>query len=380
VALLGATGSIGRQTLELLRQRRDRFRLVLLTGRTSGAELAAAASEFEVPCVQVEGEAGARAFRADPPPGTELLVGAGSLAGAIGRLAPDLVVNGITGSAGLPPTLAAIRAGADLALANKESLVMAGSLVRRELAQSGSRLLPVDSEHAAIHQCLKGEDPAAVRRIYLTASGGALRDLTPGEIARVGPERVLEHPTWSMGPRITVGSATMMNKAFEIIEAHWLFDLPADRIEVLLHRQSIVHSMVEFRDGNILAQLGVPDMKVPILAALGDGERLPYEAEPFDLAAFRELTFAAPDPERYPALALAYRVLAAGGDAGAVLNAADEVATEAFLAGRLPFPGIVDLVGRVLAEHEPVEPDSLDRVLAADAWARMRAERFLERA
>ena len=257
---------------------------------------------------------------------------------------------------------------------------MAGALVRRELARSATRLLPVDSEHAAIHQCLRGEDPATVRRIWLTASGGALRDLDRAGMAGVGPEQVLAHPTWEMGPRITVGSATMMNKTFEVIEAHWLFGLPAERIEVLVHRQSIVHSMVEFRDGNILAQLGVPDMKVPILAALGDGERLAYGGEPFDLGAFRRLSFEAPDPVRFPALALAPRVLAMGGDSGAVLNAADEWATEAFLAGRLPFSGIVELVARVLDAHEPAPADSLDGVLAADAWARRKAESFLERA
>ena len=380
VAILGATGSIGAQALDLLESRRDRFQVVLLTAHRSGRALAREARRFQVPAAALTHPEGVRAFREGDPPGeTRLFQGKEAVEEALRTLRPDLVVHGIAGAAGLGPTLAALEAGADLALANKESLVMAGALVRARARERGCRILPVDSEHAAVFQCLKGEEGTRdVRRIFLTASGGALRDTPEEKLPAVTPAQVLRHPTWKMGPRVTVGSATMMNKAFEIVEAHWLFDLPAERIRVLIHRQSLVHAMVEFVDGSILAQMGVPDMRVPILAALGWPERLPSRLEPFDPVRFSELTFQVPDPGRYPALDLARKVLEMGGDSGAVLNAADEVGTAAFLEGRIPFPRIVALSRAVLEGHAPRDPASLEDVLETDGKAREQARRILE--
>ncbi len=382
VAVLGATGSIGTQTLDLLEGRGDLFHVVLLSAHRSGKALAGLVRSFRPEAVALTHPEGVRSFRENFPEmgSLRLFQGQGAVEEALRSLEPDLVVHGITGAAGVGPTMAALEAGSDLALANKESLVMAGALVREKALEKGVRILPVDSEHAAVFQCLKGERDGArkVRRIFLTASGGALRDLPPEQLPSVTPEQVLRHPTWNMGPRVTVGSATMMNKAFEILEAHWLFDLPSPRIQVLIHRQSIVHALVEFVDGSILAQMGVPDMRVPILAALGWPERLPSELAPFDPVRFSMLTFEAPDPERYPALALARQVLEMGGDSGTALNAADEVGTEAFLEGRIPFPKIVALARAVLEGHRPKSPASLEEVLEADRKSREEARRILE--
>jgi 1-deoxy-D-xylulose-5-phosphate reductoisomerase len=269
-----------------------------------------------------------------------------------------------------------LRTGRTLALANKESLVVAGEYLMALAARSGARILPVDSEHCAVFQCLDGEPRRAVRRIWLTGSGGPFRTRPLHTFGTITPAEALQHPTWSMGKRITIGSATMMNKAFEVIEAHWLFGVPPSAIEVVLHPQSIVHSMVEFVDGSMLAQCGVPDMRVPILFCLGYPERLPFAFEPFDLRRWRALEFAALEPDRYPAVALAYDTLRLGGDAGAVLNAADEIATAAFLAGQVPFPRITQTSARILRER-PVRPiHSLQDVLDADAEARRWAERL----
>ncbi len=381
VAILGSTGSIGTQALDLLEKRRDLFQVVLLAARKSGRLLAEQAGAFHPEAVALTHPGGAASFREafQGSPTPRIFQGERAVEEALRALSPDLVVHGITGAAGLGPTMAALESGADLALANKESLVMAGALVQAAAREKGAALLPVDSEHAAVFQCLKGEKGSRdVRRIFLTASGGALRDLPEEDLPRVRPEQVLRHPTWDMGPRVTVGSATMMNKAFEILEAHWLFRLSPGQIQVLIHRQSIVHALVEFVDGSILAQLGVPDMRVPILAALGWPERLPSRLEPFDPVRFSNLTFQVPPPGRYPALELARQVLEMGGDSGAVLNAADEVGTEAFLEGRIPFPKIVALSRAVLESHRPRNPSSLEEVLEADRAARERARRLLE--
>jgi 1-deoxy-D-xylulose-5-phosphate reductoisomerase len=270
--------------------------------------------------------------------------------------------------------LAAVRAGKTLALANKESLVMAGSYLMPLCRSTGAVILPVDSEHCAIFQCLQGEPDArgsgragrTVRRIWLTGSGGPFRTRPLSTFTEITPAEALQHPTWTMGPRITVGSATMMNKAFEVLEAHWLFDLAPEQIEVVLHPQSIVHSMVEFVDGSMLAQLGLPDMRVPILYCLGYPERLPFPFQPFDLQRWRKLEFEPVEPERYPAVPLAYEVLRRGGDGGAVLNAADEELTRLFLSGSVSFPAIADRVAAVVRTRAGQPIRSLADVLAAD--------------
>jgi 1-deoxy-D-xylulose-5-phosphate reductoisomerase len=260
-----------------------------------------------------------------------------------------------------------------LALANKESLVLAGGYLRALAAQSGAALLPVDSEHCAIHQCLRSGAPREVRRIHLTGSGGPFRERELATFAAITPAEALRHPTWNMGPRITVGSATMMNKAFEIVEAHWLFDLEPERIEVVVHPQSIVHSMVEFVDGSILAQCGVPDMRVPILYCLAWPDRLPLRFEPFDPVRWARLEFAAVDRQRFPAIELGYEVVRRGGDSGAVLNAADEELTRLFLDGALPFPAITAIAGSILRGRSSRPIRGLDDVIAADAEGRAAA-------
>ena len=283
----------------------------------------------------------------------------------------------MTGAAGLEPALEALRQGSDLLLANKETLVAAGDLVVRVAEESGARILPVDSEHSAIHQAMRGEDPSDVRRLYLTASGGPFVDLPRHRLERITPEEAVRHPTWNMGPKISVDSATMMNKALEIVEAHWLFGIEADRIDVLIHRQSIVHSMVEFVDGSLIAQLGVPSMTVPIRYALAYPRRFPTRQRYFEREAFSTLTFEEPDEERFPALTLGREVARRGGTAGAVFNAANEVAVEAFLEGRTTFDRIVPMVAEVLERSEPISRPTLEDIRRADAWARREAARCL---
>lgn len=368
IAILGSTGSIGTQALALVRDgRRSLFDVVALSAWRRGDALAAQALEFAPDAVAlVDGDA----RPATLPTNTAWHVGTDGVLAMLEATRPDLVLNGITGAAGLAASEWTLRQGLTLALANKESLVMAGPYLMGLAARSGATILPVDSEHCAVFQCLVGERRERIRKIHLTGSGGPFRTRALASFAKVTPEEALRHPTWTMGPRITIGSATMMNKAFEVIEAHWLFDLSPDQIDVVIHPQSIVHSMVEFVDGSILAQLGVPDMRVPILYCLSWPDRTPFDFAPFDPVRFRSLEFAPVEAERYPAIGLAYDVLRRGGDSGAVLNAADEVLTELFLEGRIGFPAITQTVARVLERHEPKDVRTLDDVLRADAWAR----------
>lgn len=363
---------MGRQALSILAQHRDRFAVAVLAAHRSADDLAAAAAEHRPDFACLTGGAAAPPL----PAGTTFVAGHDGLLEALDRAAPDTVLNAITGAAGLAASEWTLRTGRTLALANKESLVVAGDYLMALARRSGARILPVDSEHCAVFQCLDGESPRAIRRIWLTASGGPFRTRPLDTFASITVDEALRHPTWTMGPRITIGSATMMNKAFEVLEAHWLFGLPAERIEVVLHPQSIVHSMVEFVDGSMLAQCGVPDMRVPILFCLGYPDRLPFAFQPFDPVRWRKLEFEPCDPARYPAVPLAYATLAAGGDGGAVLNAADEVATAAFLAGRLAFPDVVATTQNVLRRRAPKAIRSLADVLAADAEGRAEAERL----
>jgi 1-deoxy-D-xylulose-5-phosphate reductoisomerase len=369
IAVLGSTGSIGIQALQILADHEDRFELVALTANRSESALVEQVGRFR-PAAACLVQGAPTSAAGD----TAWFDGSEGILEALEASQPDLVLNGITGAAGLAASEWTLRRGVTLALANKESLVIAGEHLMGLAAESGARILPVDSEHCAVFQCLNGEQLREVRRIWLTGSGGPFRTRDLDTFAAITPEEALCHPTWDMGPRITVGSATMMNKAFEVLEARWLFGLEADRIQVVLHPQSIVHSMVEFVDGSILAQLGVPDMRVPILYCLGWPDRLPFPAfQPFDPIRFANLTFEQIDTQRYPAIDLAYDVLARGGDAGAVLNAADEVATEQFLAGAISFPDIIGCVRETL-NATPARPiHSLDAAFAADRGARERA-------
>ncbi len=370
IAILGCTGSVGRNALRIVAERTDRFQVVVLAAGSNGAQLAEAAARFRPVAASLADPAAAAP---DLPAGVTFHGGPGGLLRALDQAGPDLVLNGITGAAGLPASEWTVRHGRTLALANKESLVVAGEFLTALAARTGARILPVDSEHCAIFQCLNGERREAVRRIHLTASGGPFRERPLDTFAGITPAEALRHPTWDMGPRITVGSATMMNKAFEVIEARWLFGLQPEQIQVVIHPQSIVHSMVEFVDGSILAQLGVPDMRVPILYCLGWPERLPFDFQPFDPVRFRRLEFLPVEPERYPAVPLAFRCLELGGDSGAVLNAADEVLTERFLGSAIPFPAITAGVDAIVHGRTTRPVRTLADVLAADAEARTAA-------
>ena len=382
LAVLGATGSVGEQTLAVAAAFPERFEVTALAAGRRVEKLAEQVRRFRPGLVSVADAEVAR-----------------ELAGALGARAPriawgevgleevathpaDLVVAALVGAVGLAPTLAAIRAGRDVALANKEVLVMAGALVLREVRARGVRLLPVDSEHSAIFQVLSGQRAEDLQRIVLTASGGPFRGWPAERIATASVEQALAHPNWTMGPKITIDSATLMNKGLEVIEARWLFDVGPERVDVVVHPQSVVHSLVEMRDGSWLAQLGVPDMRVPIAVALAHPERLPLLAgggiERLDLARAARLDFEAPDPARFPCLALAYAALASDEVAPAVLNASNEEAVAAFLAGRIPFPAIADANAAVLAAHRAGGAlRDLRDVLDADGWARARAGEWL---
>ncbi|NPB09285.1 MAG: 1-deoxy-D-xylulose-5-phosphate reductoisomerase [Thermodesulfobacteria bacterium] len=378
IAILGSTGSIGRNTLDVISRFPERFEVVALAAGENVSLLLEQAKRFRPRLVSCKNEALAERIRAELPPGTELLTGKEGAVAVATHPEADLVVSAMVGAVGLLPTYEAVRAGKTLALANKETLVMAGRLVMNEARSRGVKILPVDSEHSAIFQCLSAGRISEVARLILTASGGPFRTRPAEEFRHVTPEEALKHPNWQMGAKITIDSATLMNKGLEVIEAHFLFDVPAEKIEVKVHPQSIVHSLVEFVDGSVIAQLGPPDMRIPIAYALSYPERLPLRLPRLDLVAVSPLTFEEPDLEKFPCLRLAYEALAKGGTAPAVLNAANEVAVEAFLAGRLRFDQIPVLVERVLASV-PVSPgDSLEEVIEADILARIHAEKIID--
>ena len=372
ISILGATGSIGASTLDVLARHPERYRVFALTAHEGAQPLLELCRQHRPRYAVLSGHAEEAALRKRfAETGTELLFGATALEQVVADPACDVVMAAIVGAAGLTSTFAAVRAGKRVLLANKEALVMAGPLIVRAARESGAALLPVDSEHNAVFQCLS--DVRTVRRILLTASGGPFRALPLRELGTVTPAQACAHPNWVMGRKISVDSATMMNKGLEVIEARWLFDVPPERIEVLIHPQSIVHSLVEYVDGSVIAQLSNPDMRVPIAHALGFPERIASGARPLDLAALQSLSFERPDGERFPCLALAYRALAAGGTAPALLNAANEVAVEAFLAGRLAFTAIHEVIESTLARVSPRAVSDLSDVLAADAEARRNA-------
>jgi 1-deoxy-D-xylulose-5-phosphate reductoisomerase len=378
LAILGATGSIGVSTLEIVAANPERFRVQALTGGTNLPRLAEQILRFQPRLVAVLTAGDAERLRQLLGSRTpEILWGVEGFIACATLGEVDLVVSAIVGAAGLIPTMAAIEAGHDVALANKETLVTAGPLVMAALTRRGVRLYPVDSEHSAIFQSLQGQRRSDVRRLILTASGGPFRTCRLAELAYVTPADALAHPNWQMGRKITIDSATMMNKGLEVIEARWLFGLPGDRIDVHIHPQSIVHSMVEYCDGSVIAQLGIPDMKTPIAYALTYPERLPLGLPPLDLCALRNLTFDRPEPGRFACLELAYAALAAGGTAPAVLNAANEVAVEAFLSDRITFLDIPAIIQGTLDRHQVMPLEHLDDVLHADRWAREEARRLI---
>jgi 1-deoxy-D-xylulose-5-phosphate reductoisomerase len=374
VHLLGSTGSIGQTAERVLGELRATHRVVGLASGRGGPAFLAQVDRLQPEAVAIADDGGAEeAERALAGRPIRVLGGRDAPARLVDEVAADLVLNGITGARGLAASFATLRRGADLALANKESMVMAGPLLARAASASGGRILPVDSEHSAIFQCLHHEPARSVRRILLTASGGPFRTTPAAEMARVTPAQALRHPTWNMGAKITIDSATLLNKALEVIEARWLFGLGAERITVVVHPQSIVHSLVEFVDGSILAQMGVPDMAVPIRFALAFPERVTTRDSYFDLERWKTLTFEEPDLDRFPGLGLGFRAARAGGTAGAVLNAANEVAVAAFLAGDLPFDRIAPAVEAALDHVPHVAEPTLEQVLAADDAARAEA-------
>ena len=376
VAVVGSTGSIGTQTLDVLRSAPDRFVVSALGAARSVDLLAAQAEEFHPGVVAIADSAFERRLAELLPAGIELRAGPGALSSLVETA--DVVLNAVVGFAGLGVTVVALREGRRLALANKESLVAGAPVVQRARSSPGAELVPVDSEHGAIHQCLACGRREAVARLVITASGGPFRGRTAADLASVTVADALAHPTWQMGPKITIDSSTLMNKGLEVIEARELFDIDYDRIEVVVHPQSIVHSMVEFCDGTTIAQLSVPDMRLPIGYALGYPDRLAHPYGSLDFSAPVHLEFEPPDFMTFPCLRLAYEAGRAGGSAPAWLNAANEVAVAAFLGGRIPWAAIAEVVADTLEAHEPADLVQVEDVLAADALARVRAAGAVE--
>ncbi|UCF77686.1 MAG: 1-deoxy-D-xylulose-5-phosphate reductoisomerase [Candidatus Eiseniibacteriota bacterium] len=379
IVLLGSTGSIGRSCLAVVREFPSRFKVAGLATWSHVEALAEQVEEFRPDFVSIGQEGAAERFRRlNSRPGLEVLQGESGLVELVRLPEVRLVVNALVGAAGLVPTVEAVCAGKDLALANKESLVLAGELVMKLVKERGTQLVPIDSEHSAIHQCLAGRT-ASVRRIVLTASGGPFNGRRMGELETVTPEEVLRHPVWDMGSRICVDSANLLNKGLEVMEARWLFDIALRNIGVLLHPQCIVHGLVEFTDGTTLAQMSRPDMKIPILYALSHPEQLVAPFESCSLAELGTLTFEEPDLEQYPCLRLAYEAARAGGTVPASLNAADEVAVEAFLKRRIAFTDIPRILEDSLERLEPRQAGSVESVMAADGEARAVAEKLVSK-
>ncbi|MBC7854338.1 MAG: 1-deoxy-D-xylulose-5-phosphate reductoisomerase [Pirellulaceae bacterium] len=378
IAIMGSTGSIGKSTLEVVRESRGYLRVFALTANKNLGLLCEQAAEFEAPWIVATDPLAAENFDWSAlPKCTKLLVGQEGVQQVAAAAEVDTVVAAVVGSAGLTGTWAALEAGKTVALANKETLVMAGPLVMKMAAKRQAKILPVDSEHSAVFQALACGRREDLRRIILTASGGPFRRYTAEQMQKVTVEDALAHPTWRMGPKITVDSATMMNKALEIIEARWLFDLPPNQIDVVIHPQSIVHSLVEFKDGSVLAQLSPPDMKLPIQFALTWPERREGPAKKLDLTRSMQLEFEPPDEDRFPALKLGREVAQTGGTAGAVLNAANEAAVAAFLAGEIPFMKIVPACQSVLLHHPFDSNPTLEELLRLDRWARQEISRWI---
>jgi len=374
IIVLGSTGSIGSQTLDVVRKHPDKFSVVALAAKKSWQRLVKQAREFKCEAIALlDGEAAFRAQQELQDSKIVVLSGKKGIRTVAGWGEADMVVSSMVGMAGLVPTIRAIERGRDVALANKESLVVGGPVLMDAVEEHEVRLLPVDSEHSAIFQCINGENPKSISRLILTASGGPFREWDAAKLAEAGASEALKHPTWEMGAKITIDSATLMNKGFEVLEAYQLFHLPLDNIDVWVHPQSIIHSMVEFCDGSTLAQLGAPDMRTPISYALSYPERLPPKWESISLELMQGLTFEEPRRKDFPCLDLAYAAGRSGGTMPAVLNAANEVAVELFLKERIRFTDIPRILEKVMGEHSTISKPSLDEILETDEWGRSRA-------
>jgi 1-deoxy-D-xylulose-5-phosphate reductoisomerase len=383
VAILGSTGSIGRNALNIIAKHRDKFKVSALTAGNNIALLEQQVRSFAPEVVAVADEVSAVQLKQKLPKkivsSLKILSGQDGIAEAASYEKSDFILSAIVGAAGLMPTLSAVRAGKTIGLANKEALVMAGRIIKEESEKYGSPILPVDSEHSAVFQCINGQRESAVRKIILTASGGPFAHKKSGELKNISPAQALNHPKWKMGKKITIDSATLMNKGFEVIEAHHLFNLPPDKIDVVIHPESIVHSLVEFHDGSYLGQLSVPDMKGPIAYALMYPERLPDALEKLSFHKIGTLTFKKPETKRFPCLSHAYRALQAGGTMPSVLNAANEIAVHAFLKGRIRFTEIPKIISKTMKHHTVLPDTELDVVIEADRWARNKAEEIIQR-
>ena len=378
IAILGSTGSIGVSTLEVIKAFPDRYKVVALS---AGHNIELLQQQIEIFHPQIVSVAspqdGDRILTRLRDTDVELCSGIEGMIRCATVAAVDMVVAAVVGAVGLVPTMAAIKAGKDIALANKETLVTAGNLVMAEVAKQNVNLIPVDSEHSAIFQALSGQRRDDVRRLLLTASGGPFRTTSLDQFSAITPADALAHPNWEMGRKISIDSATMMNKGLEVIEARWLFDFPAEMIDIHIHPESIVHSLVEYRDGAVLAQLGIPDMKTPIAYALSWPERLPLAQSLLDLCEIGRLSFSQPDLERFPCIRLAYTALALGGITPAVMNAANEVAVDAFLHNRLSFLGIPQVIEQVMQHHQGGELTTVEQALQADLWGRHKAAELI---
>ena len=375
IVILGSTGSIGTNTLDIVQRFPKEFQVVGLTAGGNIDKLEEQIRLFKPQAVAVSLESSAAELRqrcAGVP--VEILFGEEGIAQVAAMPGAELVISAIVGGAGLVPTLTAIRTGKHIALANKEPMVMAGKLMQEEAHKHQVRIFPVDSEHSAIFQSLEGHRLKDVRRLILTASGGALWTLTKTQLQDVTPERALQHPNWKMGSKITIDSATLMNKGLEVVEARWLFDIPESRIDVLIHRESIIHSLVEYEDRSMIAQLGLPDMRTPISYAMRYPERMPLDLPSLDLTEVGTLTFCQPDHDRFPCLRLGYESLKTGGSMPAAMNAANEVAVEAFLHGGIRFVEIAEVIRDTMEAHSPHEIECLEDALEADRWAREKAD------
>ncbi len=381
LTIIGSTGSIGQNTLRVVEHLSHRFQIFALAANSAARQLAEQAAEFH-PAVVAIGDAGrvdefrqrCRELKVSIP---EIVTGESGLRKITSAADVDIVVSAAVGAAGIQPTYTAVASGKTVALANKEAMVIAGELLRKTAASTGARIIPVDSEHSALDQCLRSGQRAEVRRLILTASGGPFRDTPHDRFSSITPEEALKHPTWKMGKRITVDSATLMNKGLEVIEARWLFDIPAEKIDIMVHPQSVMHSMVEFVDGSVVGQLGTADMRQPIQYALTYPERLSSPVPPLDWNLVSRLDFMQPDRKKFPCISLAYRAIEAGGTAPAVLNAADEIAVEAFLNRKIPFSDIPKLIAGTLEAHKPNKAERLETIIEADAWARKYALKWL---